>query len=243
MQLLDTAKFALTFDDGPGPATASVLDCLAEFEVRATFFVLAKNLDEAAWCGGDVARSRSTMLRALREQHVIGNHSYSHLSADEAHRDLELFRRDVLRGEASIRGLLAEAGQAKTTRIPFRLPYGPQPAWRRRWFGGRSRRVPDPRGRVLDQLGLKHVHWTADPCDYKPGPSARDLAETLASHVRECAERGTGAVILLHDGAPPAEAETQGSERERTVDTVRALLEICRRERWQSFTVPNANFG
>ena len=243
MRLLGQAKFALTFDDGPGSATASILDCLAEFEVKATFFVLASNLDEAAWCGGDVARSRSIMLRALREEHVIGNHSYSHLTADEAHRDLELFRRDVLRGEASIRGLLGEGGLPKAARIPFRLPYGPQLAWRRPLLWGRSRPVPDPRGRVLEQLGLRHVHWTADPCDYKPGPSARDLAETLACHVQECAQRGTGAVILLHDGVPPSEAEKHGSDRERTVDTVRALLEICRRERWHSFTVPSTDFG
>lgn len=241
--MLGKAKFALTFDDGPGRATMKILDCLAEFEVKATFFVLASNLDEAAWCGGDVQRSRSTVLRAVREEHVIGNHSYSHMSADEANRDLELFRRDVLKGEASIRGLLGEGGLPDVTRIPFRLPYGPRVAWRRPFLWGRSRRVPDPRARVIEQLGLRHVHWTADPCDYRPGPAARDLAEMLARHVQECARRGTGAVILLHDGVPPCEADKQGSDRQRTVDTVRALLDICRRERWQSFTVPNTDFG
>jgi peptidoglycan/xylan/chitin deacetylase (PgdA/CDA1 family) len=243
VHLLGQAKFALTFDDGPGRATMKILDCLAEFEVKATFFVLASNLDEAAWCGGDVKHSRSTVLRAVREDHVIGNHSYSHMSAHEAKRDLELFRRDVLRGQASIRGLLDEGGFPDAVPIPFRLPYGPQVEWRRPLLWGRPRRVPDPRGRVLEQLGLRHVHWSADPCDYKPGPSARDLAETLACHVQECAHRGTAAVILLHDGVPPFEADMPGSDRQLTVDTVRALLEICRREGWHSFTVPNADFG
>ncbi len=64
-------KLTLSFDNGPSPeVTPGVLDMLAEREIRATFFVCGKDLaDDAA---------RSILLRAKREGHRIGNHTFSH---------------------------------------------------------------------------------------------------------------------------------------------------------------------
>ncbi len=60
---------ALTFDDGPHPRyTHAILDLLREYDAKATFFVIGKNLEYYA----DAAR------RAVREGHEIGNHTYSH---------------------------------------------------------------------------------------------------------------------------------------------------------------------
>ena len=59
---------ALTFDDGPGPYTAQVLAELRSLHVRATFFVIGRN----------VKQSPDT-VRALRDAGmVVGNHSWSH---------------------------------------------------------------------------------------------------------------------------------------------------------------------
>lgn len=64
-------KLSLTFDNGPDiDLTPRVLDTLAEFEVKATFFVLGKNLANPAL--------RNLAERAFSEGHRIGNHSYSH---------------------------------------------------------------------------------------------------------------------------------------------------------------------
>lgn len=60
---------AITFDDGPHPKyTAEILDVLAEYGAKATFFVIGKNLEQY----GALAR------RAVEEGHEIGNHTYSH---------------------------------------------------------------------------------------------------------------------------------------------------------------------
>jgi len=59
---------ALTFDDGPSPATRQVLDILDAYHIRATFFFIGKNA--AAW--PDLARE------AQRRGHAIGNHTWSH---------------------------------------------------------------------------------------------------------------------------------------------------------------------
>ncbi|MBQ4565197.1 MAG: polysaccharide deacetylase family protein [Oscillospiraceae bacterium] len=59
---------ALTFDDGPGYYTASLLDGLAERGVKATFFMLgecAENYPE-------------TVRRVFNEGHEIAQHTYSH---------------------------------------------------------------------------------------------------------------------------------------------------------------------
>src|SRR5512144_3274869 len=37
--------FALTFDDGPGPSTSALLDVLRDSGVRATFFLLGRNVE------------------------------------------------------------------------------------------------------------------------------------------------------------------------------------------------------
>jgi hypothetical protein len=59
---------ALTFDDGPGPHTAELLDLLAERGVTATFFVL----------GQQAERRPALIRRMLAEGHEVANHSYSH---------------------------------------------------------------------------------------------------------------------------------------------------------------------
>lgn len=59
----------LTFDDGPDPVyTPAVLDVLAAYDVKATFFVLG----EAA------ERFPQLVERIVAEGHSIGNHTYSH---------------------------------------------------------------------------------------------------------------------------------------------------------------------
>ncbi|MCL2124239.1 MAG: polysaccharide deacetylase family protein, partial [Desulfovibrionaceae bacterium] len=59
---------ALTFDDGPGPYTAALLDLLAERGIVATFFVLGQNAE----------RRPALIKRMLAEGHEVANHSYSH---------------------------------------------------------------------------------------------------------------------------------------------------------------------
>ncbi|MEU8247035.1 polysaccharide deacetylase family protein [Nonomuraea sp. NPDC048916] len=61
---------ALTFDDGPGKHTGTLLDLLKKEKVKATFFVTGKHVEE----------SPSVARRVVREGHAIGNHTYSHQS-------------------------------------------------------------------------------------------------------------------------------------------------------------------
>ncbi len=60
----------LTFDDGPTPIiTNKVLAILAEYNAKATFFCIGKNVDD----------NPELYQQLLKEGHAVGNHTYSHL--------------------------------------------------------------------------------------------------------------------------------------------------------------------
>lgn len=60
---------ALTFDDGPHPTyTPLVLDILKKYQVKASFFLIGKNIEG----------NEALMARMKQEGHLIGNHSFSH---------------------------------------------------------------------------------------------------------------------------------------------------------------------
>ena len=69
--LYDKSKkhIALTFDDGPHPTrTAAILDLLAEYGVRATFFVIGENAEAHP----------ELVERELAEGHEVANHTMTH---------------------------------------------------------------------------------------------------------------------------------------------------------------------
>ncbi|HVS21415.1 MAG TPA: MtnX-like HAD-IB family phosphatase, partial [Pyrinomonadaceae bacterium] len=71
----DTASVSLTFDDGPSEDTERILDVLSAYKVRATFFMLGRQVELFP----EIAQ------RIVADGHEVGNHSYSH--------PLYLFRR------------------------------------------------------------------------------------------------------------------------------------------------------
>lgn len=108
---LQAKELVLTFDDGPWPGTTpKVLDALKSECVRATFFLLGRN----------VAAHPQFARRALAEGHTIGHHSYSHPLLD---------RMPIARAETEIdRGIAADElalyGERRTTPTTpfFRFP-------------------------------------------------------------------------------------------------------------------------
>ena len=59
---------AITFDDGPGPYTNTLVDILNANKVNATFFMLGNSLE----------KYRSTVLNVYNNGNEIGYHSYAH---------------------------------------------------------------------------------------------------------------------------------------------------------------------
>ncbi|MDE6892318.1 MAG: polysaccharide deacetylase [Lachnospiraceae bacterium] len=74
----------LTFDDGPSANTDAILDILREYNVKATFFVVAKT-DEL---------STRAYQKIVSEGHTLAMHSYSH-KYEEIYDSKENFIEDV----------------------------------------------------------------------------------------------------------------------------------------------------
>ncbi len=83
MENVNTKKVYLTFDDGPSEYTDEILDILKEENVKATFFVVAR--DESYY---DAYR------RIVAEGHTLAMHSYTHVYSS-VYASLDSFKEDV----------------------------------------------------------------------------------------------------------------------------------------------------
>lgn len=91
----------LTFDDGPHEtATPFVLNELQQYNAKATFFCIGKN----------VAAYPEIYQRIIAEGHAVGNHTYNHLNGWKT--DDEMYVDDIKKASALITSHL------------FRPPYG-----------------------------------------------------------------------------------------------------------------------
>ena len=99
----------LTFDDGPGSSlTPAILNILAEGKVKATFFLLGRNIT-----------GREAIVRQIAEQgHDICSHSYDHLHGWKVSPIRALL--DIKRGWAAIDAALGTMRK----KYPFRPPNG-----------------------------------------------------------------------------------------------------------------------
>jgi len=100
-------ELALTFDDGPNPAwTPRLIETLAKFNVKATFFMV-----------GRFAADEPRLTRSIAEAgHLIGNHSWSH--ANLALSAASRIREELTRSKNSL-----EQVTGKPLRY-FRPPFG-----------------------------------------------------------------------------------------------------------------------
>jgi peptidoglycan/xylan/chitin deacetylase (PgdA/CDA1 family) len=98
---------ALTFDDGPEELGLRIAEVLAQFEAKATFFVVGDRLENAR---------NAEILKELKVAgHEIGNHSYDHPHLTTMER--ESIVSQLQRTQESIRAITGEPS------VVFRAPY------------------------------------------------------------------------------------------------------------------------
>jgi peptidoglycan/xylan/chitin deacetylase (PgdA/CDA1 family) len=162
----------LTFDDGPSSNTAAILDILAEYGVKATFFVVGDTSEEG----------KALYQRIVAEGHSIGVHSYSHkyseiYASDEAFFTDFYLMSDYLYDVTGVR--------TKLCRLP----------------GGSSNTVSsiDMAGVVnaLNAQGVTCYDWNISG---KDADGQALSAEEIADNVLTGVERFQTSMVLLHDG-------------------------------------------
>ena len=145
----------LTFDDGPIPeATPFVLDVLADYDIKATFF-----------CVGDNVRKHPDIFqRVLEEGHRIGNHTYNHIGGFRWPSDKYLENTELAQ-------CIIHNSQLAISSSPplFRPPHG----WMR-----------PMQYRVIRAQGYRIIMWDLVTRDYSRRLSAEDVLNNVKHYAR-----------------------------------------------------------
>lgn len=169
--LSETMKVYLTFDDGPSANTASILDILDDYGVKATFFVQGKE-DEV---------SKELLRRIVDEGHTIGMHSYSH-SYGKIYSSLDSFSEDIQ--------LIKDYIYANTgvDTYYYRFPGGSS--------NGVSKSKLKSYINYLNDNDIKYIDWNVSSQDAASPPLS---ADTIVENVMKDVVRYKTSIVLLHD--------------------------------------------
>lgn len=166
-------KIYLTFDDGPSKYTQDILDILARYDVKATFFVLGKENE-----------SSKEMLKSIAEAgHTVGMHSYNH-EYSKVYASVESFAEDLER----IQNYIYDTTGIWST--VYRFP------------GGSSNKVSKipmaTFAQYLDGQGIVFFDWNSSSGDGSP---VLLPVETLVENCMKNISKRDTTVILMHDSA------------------------------------------
>lgn len=194
----------LTFDDGPGVRTLEIAELLAKNKMRATFFVLGKQ----------VAKYPDTVRRVRDLGHWIGNHTFSHPP----------LARLVAKGGAAI----AIAEVVRTDRMIVDL-IGNGPFLLRPPYGDWTPAVADALNRSIElQKYVGPIFWDIQFADWQIGDTRNDrpwtLKECRAEYLSAIESRASG-VVLMHDiSSGPHKLGAKARAHHRTFELVEWLV-------------------
>jgi len=158
-------KIWLTFDDGPEEeVTEFILETLKKLNIKASFFLIGNNIKEYPELTKEI----------IKEGHIVGNHSYSHLNGFKSKNEEYIF--DIELGQKLINEKLVEMGITNKIKI-FRPPYG--------------RILP----RQIKSLreNYKIVMWDVFSWDFKKNISSEKIYNNVIDNVVE------GSILVFHN--------------------------------------------
>lgn len=161
----------LTFDDGPGPYTAKLLDVLKKHDVKATFFVC------------DHSNYNHLLSRMAAEGHALGVHSASH-NYQKIYASEEAFLNDF----NSVHNLIKEKTGISTTL--FRFPGGSSNMVSRFNPGIMTRLAAE-----MTNRGYQYFDWNVDSMDAGGATTASQVVRNVTSG----AANRSVSVVLQHD--------------------------------------------
>lgn len=166
----------LTFDDGPSEYTETLLDVLAEYDAKATFFIT--NGDE---------EFHDMIGRAYTEGHTIGVHSFSH-DVSEVYSSTKAFYDDLQ--------WIQNLAVTQTGVVPniMRFPYG----------AGNTISESYEKGIMSDLTSTIHLHnytycdWNVNSDDCGEAQTEAEVIANVISGIQNL-EDGESPIVLMYD--------------------------------------------
>ena len=170
----DKKRAFLTFDDGPSNVTPMILDTLKKENVKATFFVLGKMVEQ-----------RPDMLKRIYDEgHFIANHGYSHVY-DSIYLSKEAVLDEYNRCNTAVQNAI---GDDKYNSHLFRFPGG--------LAGGKYAEIKLQAKELLKQNEIESIDWNALNGD---GETNNLSLEFELQRLRETTQGKQSIVVLMHD--------------------------------------------
>ena len=160
----------LTFDDGPAKHTNRLLDMLAKYNVKVTFFVVRSDIVEV-------------IERIAAEGHTVGIHSFSH-KVEQIYRSESAYFEDLEKMQALVEQY---TGQRATV---IRFPGGSSNTTSRYNPGIMTRLT-----KQVEQKGYAYFDWNVDSCDVSTAESAEDVFNNVVAGIGN----KINSVVLQHD--------------------------------------------
>ena len=165
----DIRRVYLTFDDGPSANTDRILDILAQYGVKATFFVVGKN------------GYTEQYQRIVEEGHALGMHSYSHRYS-EIYASLDAYKEDLTKLHDFLYELTGE--DCKIVRFPGGSS------------NTISKVNMQELIRYLNQENMVYFDWNVSSGD---ASGENKDANQIARNVLDQIDKYNNVVILFHD--------------------------------------------
>jgi len=168
-------KIYLTFDDGPTPEiTEWVLNQLEQYNAKATFFCIGKN----------IADHPEIFAQIQDKGHSIGNHTYNHLNGWKTTTE-EYIENSLQCAEISTQFTNYKQQTNKIEKVKqttnyklFRPPYG---------------KIKRIQAKKLRQQGYKIIMWDVLSADFDQNISKEECLDNVLSNTR------SGSIIIFHD--------------------------------------------
>ena len=146
----DDKVIYLTFDDGPIPdVTAFVLNTLAQYQAKATFFCIGDNIE----------KHPEIFQKIIQNGHSIGNHTFNHLKgwnfSTEEYIENTLKCENAITSNSEIKNLKSKI---------FRPPYG---------------KIKPSQSKILQKMGYKIIMWDVLSVDYDKEISPEQCLENI----------------------------------------------------------------
>lgn len=164
----------LTFDDGPNNTiTPKVLDILKEKDIKASFFVIGKYVEEYP----------EIVKREYEEGHYIANHSYNHDNT-KLYKSAESFKNEIEKTDIAIGKAIGVEDYCSHI---FRFPNG--------FMAPLYRNEKKALVSILEKMDYTYIDWNCLNND----SMKKYTGSQLINNLKESSKNKNTLVILMHD--------------------------------------------
>ncbi|WP_094701573.1 exo-beta-N-acetylmuramidase NamZ domain-containing protein [Brevibacillus laterosporus] len=173
----------LTFDDGPSNVTVQILDVLKQHNIKATFFVLGRN----------VKGNEAILQRMIAEGHTIGNHTYSH-DYNKIYKNPQAFFTDLKQAEVEIQKITGE--KPSMIRFPGGSNNGVSKKAQDTTIYGANKWVMNDIVKEAKNQGYSYFDWNVSSGDARSNSYS---PQEVIRNVKNGSANKHEVVILMHD--------------------------------------------